>query len=68
MNKDKYYIKREWGWNHSTPLKCIVNPVLRKLQFWTWKPYVISSMTEFIDGKPHFIRYVFQRVRYFKNG
>ena len=66
MSKDKFYIKRDWGWNHSTPLKRLVNPVLRFIQFYTWEPYVIGSLTEFVDGKPHFIRYNFSRVKYHK--
>ena len=66
MNKDRYYIKREWGWNHSTPLKRAVNPVLRLLQSYTWEPYVIGSVTEFKNDKPHFVRYTFTKVRYYK--
>lgn len=35
MNKDEYYVKdKECGClMHRTPLKCIVNPILRKIQF-----------------------------------
>jgi hypothetical protein len=43
---------------HSTRLKRIVNPVLRKLQFWTDKPFVIYSTFE----NDKFIRYGFGRV------
>lgn len=63
---DKCYVKIEGNWCHRTWLKCIVNPILRFIQFWTDKPYVISSITEFKDGLPYFQHYSFQRVKYLK--
>jgi len=56
----------EGNWCHRTWLKCIVNPILRFIQFWTDKPYVISSITEFKDGLPYFQHYSLQRVKYLK--
>lgn len=47
---------------HKTKLKLFINPMLRKLQFFTNKPYVIASYFE--NNK--FIKYQFKRVRYFK--
>ncbi len=50
---------------HRSPLKCLANPVLRLMQFWTNKPYVIAS--EYgkcsVNGY-YFIRYRFMRVEY----
>lgn len=63
---DKCYVQIEGYWCHRTWLKCIVNPILRFIQFWTNKPYVISSITEFKDGLPYFQHYTFERVRYLK--
>lgn len=71
---DKYYIFEDGIWTHKTPLKLFLNPILRKLQFWTKEPYVIASLTdweedagEVHDWIPVFIRYEFIPVRYFKN-
>ena len=47
---------------HRTTLKCIINHILRTIQFYTMKPFVIAS--EFNDGK--FIRYKICRVEYKK--
>lgn len=67
MSKNKYYVYTDNKyWNHRSPLKCIVNPILRRLQFFTDRPYVIASKTEFIDGEPNFIKYDFIRVKYYK--
>ena len=63
---DKCYVQIEGCWCHRTWLKCIVNPILRFIQFWTDKPYVISSITEFKDGLPYFQHYSLQRVKYLK--
>lgn len=50
---------------HRTPLKCIVNPILRKIQFWTDEPWVISSICEKDEnGTWHFIKYELARVKY----
>jgi len=51
---------------HRIPLKCLVNPILRKLQFWTDKPFVIYSDCEKVNGSWHFKRYGFGRVKYLK--
>lgn len=66
MKYDKYYVKAEGYWMHRPRIKCIINPILRKLQFWTRKPYVIASITEFKDGVPYFVRYSFTRVAYIR--
>ena len=36
MNKDKYYVQDPECecWMHRSPLKRIINPILRKIQFW----------------------------------
>ena len=71
-NKDKYYIfdEKHNCWMHRTPLKCFINPILRKIQFWTDKPFVIYSNTEFFEMNfvktPHFIGYGFGRIKYKK--
>ena len=69
MNKDKYFVysKKYDTWMHRTPLKLIVNPILRKLQFWTNCPYVICSETIFVDGKPHFLNYSFGKMLFIRN-
>lgn len=72
VNKDKYYIfdEKHNCWMHRTPLKCFINPILRKIQFWTDKPFVIYSNTEFFEMNfvktPHFISYGFGRIKYKK--
>ena len=66
MNRDKYYVQdKECGcWMHRSPLKCIVNPILRKIQFWRKEPLVICSNTEFDEnGVPHFKGYGLVRTR-----
>ena len=64
--KDDYFIyNKEYDcWTHRTPLKCIINPILRFIQFYTNKPFVIYSECEEIDGKWHFIKYGFGRIEY----
>jgi hypothetical protein len=71
---NKYYVFEEGIWKHNTPLKLLLNPILRKIQFWTKEPYVISSWTDWEEAvgevhewKPLFVRYEFIPVRYFKN-
>lgn len=49
---------------HKTLLKCIVNPILRKIQWWTNKPYVITSVGKVIDNKFVFESYIFKRMQY----
>lgn len=63
---DKCYVKIEGYWCHRTRLKCIINPILRFLQFWTDKPYVIASMTNFKDDLPYFSHYTMQRKKKLK--
>lgn len=65
-SKDKYYVQdKECGcWMHRSPLKCIINPLLRKIQFWTKEPLVICSNTDFDEnGVPHFKGYGMTRTR-----
>jgi hypothetical protein len=62
QSKNKYYMKADGYWNHRSPIKLIINPILRKLQWFTQRPYVIASETKFVDGKPEFIAYKFCRV------
>ncbi len=45
---------------HKSWSKCIINPVLRKLQFWTDKPFVIASK---ITNDHEFVRYTIKRVK-----
>lgn len=54
-----YWIKRTNGnWSHKTPLKMILNPILRFVQFYTNKPYIIVSHVELIENShPRFKRY-----------
>jgi hypothetical protein len=47
---------------HKTKLKCLINPVLRKLQWFTDKPYVIVSKFK----TNLFIGYTFKRIKYSK--
>ena len=66
MNKDKYYVHdKECGcWMHRTPLKCFINPILRKIQFWTKEPLVICSKTDFDENCiPHFKGYGMVKTR-----
>lgn len=44
---------------HRTWFKCLLNPILRKLQFWTDRPYVIVSRIE----DKEVVGYGFQRTR-----
>lgn len=48
---------------HRTWLKCLVNPVLHKFQYWTDEPYVIASVFK----REEFIRYKIARVKYYRN-
>ena len=40
---DRYYLLDGDNWSHRTPLKLLVNPVLRRIQFFTERPYVIAE-------------------------
>jgi len=64
--KDDYFVySKEYNcWMHRTPLKCIINPILRFIQFWTNKPFVIYFECEEIDGRWYFIKYGFGRIEY----
>lgn len=60
---NKFYFDREYKcWIHRTRLKLIVNPILRKLQFFTKKPWVIASIVDMKDGVPKFIKYSLYRT------
>lgn len=57
--------------NHKSKLKLIVNPILRKLQFWSETPYVIVSIVERVSKKGEevtyvFLKYGFRPTRFFK--
>lgn len=60
---NKYYVKVNNQWCHKSPLKLILNPILRKLQFFTDKPFVITSCTNWINDEPNFLKYGFAKVR-----
>lgn len=64
-NKDKFYHQFKDGvLIHRSPIKLILDPILVLLQFWTQRPYLIASLTEYDEnGQPHFIKYVFRRVQ-----
>ena len=66
MNRDKYYVQEpDCGcWMHRSPLKRIINPILRKIQFWTKVKWVIRSKSEFDEnGIPHFKGYGMIKTR-----
>jgi len=69
FNKDKYFVYDEFykTWIHRTPLKCILNPILRKVQFWTDHPYVIYSDVEIEDNVPHFLGYGIGKIKIISN-
>ena len=50
--------------NHKTLLKCTINPILRILQFWTDRPYVIYS--NFDIEKDKFLGYGFGRIKHIR--
>lgn len=66
MHNRTEFVKRHNGsWNHCTRIKCICNPILRKIQFFTNKPFVIASICDINgDQVPVFKYYVFTRVEY----
>ena len=59
-----YYDKVHDCWMHRPLLKRIVNPILRTLQFWTDRPWVIASDCEIKDGISEFKKYCLARVKY----
>ncbi len=63
-----YYVKHDnVNWCHRHPIKIVINPMLRFIQFWTDKPYVIASITEFKNEKPIFIKFAFFPIKLLKN-
>lgn len=63
VDQNCYYQKLEDGnYIHKAPMKVVLNPCLRFLQFYSDKPYVIATMTEFKHGKPGFVEYKIKRV------
>lgn len=66
--KDYFVYDEEYKeWRHKTPLKCFINPILRKIQFWTDKPFVIASICDVSENnKPVFLKYTIKRVKYYK--
>ena len=60
------YVLVDGRWQHRSLLKCIVNPILRLLQYKRNDPYVIATLTDFVYGYPVFVKYTFQRVSYTK--
>lgn len=52
-------------WYHGPWWKRAINPVLRLIQFWTDRPYVIYSECSHYAGpeRPRLLRYGFGRVR-----
>jgi len=67
-NKDKYFVydSEHKCWMLRTPLKCFVNQILRFIQFYTDAPFVIYSKCEENNGKWHFKKYGFGRIKYFR--
>lgn len=62
-----FILRSDGTWNHAPTRKVIINPILRKLQWWTDRPYVIGSICEWNEyGRPVFVKYAFQRVKYMK--
>lgn len=54
------------NWYHGPWWKRVVNPILRTLQFWTDRPYVVYSQCDVRTTPPTFLRYGFGRIRQFK--
>lgn len=62
---DRYYVSCGDGiYMHRTPIKLAINPLLRRIQFWTDYPFVIASRTVFVDELPHFCGYELTRVKW----
>jgi len=55
------------AWSHSTPIKRTINPILRKLQFWTDWPLVITSIVNFKSNNPKFKKYTLRRMKLLKD-
>jgi len=68
MNNDKYFVFKYGFVMHRPPFKVFINSILRKIQFFTDTPFLISSECEFdSSGKWHFVQYSFKRVKQIKN-
>jgi len=66
-DNNKYYVKTESGnYIHNPWFKRLFNPMFRKVQFWTDRPFVIATKTSWLNGKPLFVKYIFSRVKYEK--
>lgn len=61
----KYVVHNDGYWCHRHPLKIVVNPILRKLQFLIDKPYVIASILS--DDLSEFKKFKFAKVKHIKN-
>ena len=53
---------------HKTLLKCVINPILRIVQFYSDYPYVISSISKCcpVNGW-YFFFFIFNRVKYLRD-
>ena len=69
---DNYYKKKGFGLIdntivHKTKLKCFINPLLRCIQCFTDRPYVITSMISRDNNECYlFEGYTFKRVKYIR--
>lgn len=69
FHKDEYFhYHNSEGYSHRSPVKSILNPVLRAVQFWSNRPYVIATDVDFMDdpkiaplARVTFVGYVFCR-------
>lgn len=63
-----YYVIENGYVVHKTLLKCIINPILRIIQFYSDYPYVISSISKCcpVNGW-YFLGYKFNRVKYLRD-
>lgn len=70
VNDNFYQI--DGRWYHGPWWKKLINPVLRAIQFWTDRPYVIYSkcsfykLDEFAGNPPRLLGYGFGRVQRLK--
>lgn len=64
MNKNRYFEYIDGKLIHNTPIKRKLNPILRRIQFWTYRPYVLVSNIEILDDIPHFKSYTIKRMEY----
>ena len=62
LGNNIYFDDETKSYMHKTKIKCIINPFLRFVQFYTNKPYVIASICDI--KTLHFDRYIFRRVTY----